>query len=563
MSSLFNTKMQKSLRLSIPKNNAPIRLSKHEIINKTLKNKKNLTFNHFDKCQLSQGLSTQRYTLQNDNNDVKTTEYDTVLTLPSLDFIDFNRDKTHNTFNKTISKSSKKSSKTRSEIKTKAFKILNDPRYFNNSMSTFKYYNKNFKKKSKEEKFRGVPLEFMEAMRLDVHSNIIKANKYLISEKERLIKVNPKLKYYFHCNNINRIRKEKEEKRASEIRLIKEYGYKKKRVKEEQKLNDYYIDLLLKENEQHFNTDKPMIDKSKFSQKFIMYKNYSEEKKEIPNRNVRNIFSSILCHKLYSSQKIEKVQLTKKLLYKKFIGSLKKSVIEFKNIVIPFIDYVEFYKKSQSLSQLVKDEYIHLIELIKREIKEIDERDKQVCKFLEKNKICSFIIDINKESVLIIVIKNKLYKSISKIIDLGCNVNLQDFKGRTALHFAVKNKDITAVTLLLYYLANPLIKDNIGKLPIDYLPKPNPEDKSIHDDTKINENHIIKELLCLSSVIRKFNKYRSWKEFDVYIRRGIQFYLYKTLPKDKYEKIFFYIENPIFYYINKNTLFLNFTYNFN
>ena len=563
MSSLFNTKMQKSLRLSIPKNNAPIRLSKHEIINKTLKNKKNLTFNHFDKCQLSQGLSTQRYTLQNDNNDVKTTEYDTVLTLPSLDFIDFNRDKTHNTFNKTISKSSKKSSKTRSEIKTKAFKILNDPRYFNNSMSTFKYYNKNFKKKSKEEKFRGVPLEFMEAMRLDVHSNIIKANKYLISEKERLIKVNPKLKYYFHCNNINRIRKEKEEKRASEIRLIKEYGYKKKRVKEEQKLNDYYIDLLLKENEHHFNTDKPMIDKSKFSQKFIMYKNYSEEKKEIPNRNVRNIFSSILCDKFYSSQKIEKVQLTKKLLYKKFIGSLKKSVIEFKNIVIPFIDYVEYYKKSQSLSQLVKDEYIHLIELIKREIKEIDERDKQVCKFLEKNKICSFIIDINKESVLIIVIKNKLYKSISKIIDLGCNVNLQDFKGRTALHFAVKNKDITAVTLLLYYLANPLIKDNIGKLPIDYLPMPNPEDKSIHDDTKINENHIIKELLCLSSVIRKFNKYRSWKEFDVYIRRGIQFYLYKTLPKDKYEKIFFYIENPIFYYINKNTLFLNFTYNFN
>jgi hypothetical protein len=65
----------------------------------------------------------------------------------------------------------------------------------------------------------------------------------LISEKERLIKVNPKLKYYFHCNDINRIKKEKEMKRASEIRLIKEYGYKKKRVKEEQKLNDYYIDL--------------------------------------------------------------------------------------------------------------------------------------------------------------------------------------------------------------------------------------------------------------------------------------------------------------------------------
>ena len=563
MSSLFNTKLQKNLRLSIPKNNAPIRLSKHEIINKSLKNKKNLTFNHFDKYQLSQGLSTQRYTLQNDNNDVKTTEYDTVLTLPSLDFIDFNKDKIHNTLNKTISKSSQKTSKTRSAIKTKAYKILNDPKYFNNSMSTFKYYNKNFRKKSKEEKFRGVPREFMEAMRLDLTSNIIKANKYMISEKERLMKVNPKLKYYFHCNNINKIKKEKEMKRASEIRLIKEYGYKKKRIKEEQKLNDYYIDLLLKENEQHFYINKPMIDKNKFSQKFILYKNNSEEKKEIPNRNVRNIFSTILYDKFYMSQKIEKVQLTEKLLYKRFIGSLKKSVIEYKNIIIPFNDYVEYYKKSQNLSQLVKNEYIHLIELIKREIKEIDERDKEVCKFLEKNKICSFIIDINKQSVLINIIKNKLYKSISKIIDLGCNVNFQDFKGRTALHFAVKSTDLTSVTILLYYLANPLIKDSIGKYAIDYLPQSKPEDKILYENKKLNDNYIIKELLSRSSVIRKFNKYRSWKEFDVYIRRGIQYYLYKTLPEDKYEKIFLYIENPIFYYVNKNTLFLNYNFNYN
>ena len=363
MTSLFNTKLDKNLRLSIPKNNAPIRLSKHEIINRPLKNKKNLTFNHFDKYQLSQGLSTQRYTLQNDNNDVKTTEYDTVLTLPSLDFIDFNKDKAHNTFTKTMSKSSKKSSKNKIEIKAKAYRILNDPKYFNNSMSTFKYYNKNFRKKSKEEKFKGVPIEFMEAMRLDVASNIIKANKYMITEKERLMKVNPKLKYYFHRNYINKIKKEKEMKRASEIRLIKEYSYRQKRIKEEEKLNDYYIDLLLKENEQHFYINRPMIDKKKFSQKFILYKNNSEEKKEIHNRNVRNIFSSILYDTFYKSQKIEKVQLTKKLLYRRFIQSLKKSAIEFKNIMIPFIDYVEYSKKSQNLSELVKAEYIYLIEL--------------------------------------------------------------------------------------------------------------------------------------------------------------------------------------------------------
>ena len=35
--------------------------------------------------------------------------------------------------------------------------------------------------------------------------------------------------------------------------------------------------------------------------------------------------------------------------------------------------------------------------------------------------------------------KNKLYKSISKIVQYGGNVDVQDFKGRTALHIAVMN----------------------------------------------------------------------------------------------------------------------------
>ena len=124
---------------------------------------------------------------------------------------------------------------------------------------------------------------------------------------------------------------------------------------------------------------------------------------------------------------------------------------------------------------------------------------------------------------------------MSKIVKYGGNVNVQDFKGRTALHFAVMNNDLIAVVILLYYLANPLLKDTNGNSPLEYM-------------NMKNENYIIKELLIRCSIIRKINKYRSWKDFDVCIRRGIQFYLFNLLSSDKYESIFEYIENPVFYY---------------
>ena len=109
-------------------------------------------------------------------------------------------------------------------------------------------------------------------------------------------------------------------------------------------------------------------------------------------------------------------------------------------------------------------------------------------------------------------IKYKLYKTLSKIIHFGANINLQDFKGRTALHFTVKYNDIIATTILLYYLANPSIKDNNGETPFDY---------TLNND---HDTYIIKELLIRSKIIRKVNKYRSWKEYDVSLRRGIQYF---------------------------------------
>ena len=123
-----------------------------------------------------------------------------------------------------------------------------------------------------------------------------------------------------------------------------------------------------------------------------------------------------------------------------------------------------------------------------------------------------------------------------KIIQYGSNVNHQDFNGRTALHFASKNNDIISVTILLYFLANPSIKDTNEKIPLNYV------ENNGHD------SYIIKELLIRTEIIRKLNKYHSWKEYEIYIRRGIQYHLNQNLSKEKYEFIFSFIDGVNLYY---------------
>ena len=516
-------------------------LSKRDNINKSSKNNENLSSNHIPKYENSQRFSTLQ-------NDVKT-NYDTIFTLPS---IEVQGEKNSKTLFKTLTKPTLKKSKTsrnNSRIKLLSNEILYNPKYYNNSKSTFKFYNRNYKKKGEREAFKGVPKEFIEAMRLDVDHNIIKANKYMLEEKKRLIKGNSNLKYVFMTNHNNRRRKEEELKRAYEYELIKEKYNNGKKVKKVNNLNSYYTKLLLKENEQHFYIDRPMIDKNKFNKKYILYKNTDEVKKEHPNKDIRKIFSKIIYDKFYAEQKLKNMKSPREVLFKKFRASLKKSAIEFKKIIIPFKDYVENYYKSKSLTELLfKNEYPYLLQQISRDLKKkekIEEKENDIIKFMINNLSTLYIVDFYGQSVIMFILKNKLYNCLSKSIQFGCNPNVQDFKGRTALYFAVMNKDLIAVVLLIYFLANPLLKDKNGKCPLDYL-----INKIIIED-KNNDLYIIREVLERSCVIWKINKYRSWKDFDVCIRRGIQFFLVNILSFEKYELIFSYIEKPDMYYINE------------
>ena len=540
MNSLLNSILRNPQNFSKNKIKRP--LSKQENISKFFTNRKN-TSDHMSKYETSQGLSTQIFTMQNDNNDILKNDPDTPITFPSLDFMDIARDKSLNSFYKSTKLTLMNKSSTL-RAKTLSNNILTERNYHKNSNKNCKIYkNNNTKRMKKTRTFSEVPREFMEAMRLDVKSNIIKANKYIKDQKKKSIKENPNLKYYFLCENKKKREKNEQLKLAMEYRMRNKFRNKNKNIKHENNLNDYYTKLLLKENEQHFNINRPIIDKNKFNKKFRILKSDVEEKKNYRDIiDVRSIFSKLLNDKLLKHQEVNIVKNIKNNLYKKFISSIKQSAIEFKNIKIPFKEYIIYYYKSKSISQqLFNNEYSYMMNLIRKEKKEKENekenaKDNRVSNYIDKNKFGIYIIDFFGKSVLMLAVKYNLYKSITKIVQNGLNVNIQDFKGRTALHFAALKNDLISVTLLLYFLANPFIKDSQGQYPLDYVSK------------KSEDYYIIKEILIRCGIIRKMNKYRSWKEFDVYIRRGIQFYLINVLIKDKYELIFSYIDNNDIYY---------------
>lgn len=68
--------------------------------------------------------------------------------------------------------------------------------------------------------------------------------------------------------------------------------------------------------------------------------------------------------------------------------------------------------------------------------------------------------------------KRNLYQVISLLVSKGANASAQDEIGRTPLHVAAFYNNIEALQILLYELANPLIKNNEGETPFDVATDP-------------------------------------------------------------------------------------------
>ena len=408
-----------------------------------------------------------------------------------------------------------------------------------NLYNLFKYYDKTLPNNSRE----GVPLSFMESMRLNTQENLAKTEKFFDEEKKRLIKENPFLKYKLQSYN-NQKKKKEEIDKVNRFKLWKKNLQSNKKTFNGNYLNNHHIKLLLQENNQYFKDLKPIIDKTKFNPKFrtLTEGNRKENQKKNEIKDIRKIF--VKYFEIGNKPKQEKLKLkknkniSKDIIYKRFKIIIKKCAIEFKNMNIPLNEYVKyFYSSKNVIKYLFNEDYCKLIQIIKREEgPDITRKEKEVINYLTNNKSLVHTKDFYGQNVLFLSIKYKLYKTISKLVQFGANINLQDFKGRTPLHFSAKYGDLISLSILLYYLADPSIKDNKGEIPLDYA-------SSNKDDS-----YLIKELLKRSHIITKFNKYRSWKLHEVFIRRGIQYYLNHNLSKEKYNLIFSFIDNVNLYY---------------
>ena len=397
-------------------------------------------------------------------------------------------------------------------------------------------------KSSKVDKVKEFPLSFVQSMRLNLHQNISKANKFLKQENDKLIKENPNINYQLKYNKRQKLKKEALEKIKEYKKWLASLKTNKKQY-DANELNNYHAKLLLKETDQYLENKKPLIDKTKFDSKYRILTDNNIELEEIKYKDIsdiRKIFSKYLDNdiKIKNDKYNKREKLSKKLIYERIKSIIKKSAIEFKNIIIPFKEYIIYCHQSKKIIEyLFNEDYIKLIKMIKKENNfNDDKKDDDVVDFITNNKYLIYTIDFYGQNILFSSVKYKLYKSLVNIIRFGSNVNHQDFRGRTALHFASKNNDVIAVTILLYFLANPSIKDTNEKIPFNYA------ENNGHD------SYIIKELLIRTEIIRKLNKYHSWKEYEIYIRRGIQYYLNQNLSQEKYEFIFSFIDDVNLYY---------------
>ena len=164
-----------------------------------------------------------------------------------------------------------------------------------------KYHNKSPDKN----KINGVPLTFIQSMRLNLKQNISKAQQFLKNEKNRLLKENPYMIYQIRYNNRQKLKKEEKEKIAQYKIWLESLKTNKKQY-ETNKLIEHHTKLLLKENNQYFAQNKPIIDKTKFDSKYRILTESNLDKIEVKHKEIKNM------RKIFTKYLDNTIQIKKK-----------------------------------------------------------------------------------------------------------------------------------------------------------------------------------------------------------------------------------------------------------
>ena len=227
-------------------------------------------------------------------------------------------------------------------------------------------------------------------------------------------------------------------------------------------------------------------------------------------------------------QKKEKENLRKKQIYRKFSEVMLKASIHFKRLNISLEDfysipdYIPKKSTGEAAGEGESDQKIEDKVDISKQKQLIMQKNGQhffeaikagdaseIIRIMNLNYFIMFYRDHFLQSPLHISAKRNLYKFISLFISRGADINAQDEGGRTALLIAAEKNNLEFVTVLLFEIADPSIKNALGQKPID-----------------VTSNLKIKLILERAKILHYFHKIGKIQQFNESIRNGLSF-LYK------------------------------------
>ena len=343
--------------------------------------------------------------------------------------------------------------------------------------------------------------------------------------------------------------------------MPKEYDYNTRRTPVEL-LHDTYHPLLRFQKKmlnQHINAINQeigvtyskyftLVDVNKIPKKFQMCQELIDLQKDekliklIRELIDRNFGLEREVDKALDLQKKENEAVRKKMIYKRFCDVMLKASIHFKRLNISLDDfysipdYIKFTLKDKEadandnknsddiFAGLDKDETSfqkkiimekngqHFFHALKAE--DTDE----IINIVNSNYFIMFYRDVFFQTPLHIAAKRNLYKFISLFVSRGANINAQDEGGRTALFIAAQQNKFEFVIVLLFEIADPLIKNSKGERPID-----------------VTTDSRIKVILERAKMLHYFHTIGKIKDFNESVRRGLHF-LYKEEMGINYEE---------------------------
>ena len=337
--------------------------------------------------------------------------------------------------------------------------------------------------------------------------------------------------------------------------MPKEYDYNIKRTPLEL-LRDTYHPLLRFQKKmlnQHINAINQeigvtyskyftLVDKNKIPEKFQMCQELIDLQKDeklvklIRELIDRNFGLEKEVEKALDSQKKEKELARKKLLYRRFSEVMLKASIHFKRLNISLEDFYSIpnyipssranneTKEENKISDINKDEaWLQKKIAIEKNgqyfflaLKAGDKEE--ILSQVNSNYFIMFYRDHFLQSPLHISAKRNLYKFISLFISRGADINAQDEGGRTALFIAAENNHLEFITVLLFEIADPSIKNCKGEKPF-----------------QATTEQRIKIILESAQNLHYYHMIGKIKQFNESIKKGLRL-LYRDEMGINYEK---------------------------